>query len=148
MDSDQGSQSVWMMLTIGSLASYSFANIVIKVSDKLGTVPTAQKTLLGVFGQTLFALVMNANLGIKDFTGMPFAPVPLLIGIGVANCMGNFFMTKAVDAGGDLSAIVMISGLYPAVVFIFSALAFGEKVTAYKLAGVGCALASGFFFAQ
>lgn len=141
------SSNTWMVPTLLSAVAWGSTGLVCKTSDAFGDVLGPQKALLIALGMGSCSLLGSAHLGVKDFTSMPLGCMACSLLSGAMNGLGTVLAQTAMRLG-DVSTVTALTGLYPAVVFVFAVVAMGESPTFWKLGGVACALGSGFCFAQ
>ena len=136
--------NAWLVPTILAMVCWSAAGLLPKLGEGA---PPGQKAALIAVGTAVYAAFSNAHLGLEDFTSLPTRTLVAVTLAGVASGLGMAFYQEACQKG-DLSAVTALSGLYPALTFVVSVVAFGEAVTLWKALGLVMALGSGLCFAM
>jgi drug/metabolite transporter (DMT)-like permease len=72
---------------------------------------------------------------------MPAPVVALAIGGGIMDMLANALYMLAARQG-PLSLVVTLSSLYPASTVLLARVVLGERLNAWQISGVGCALAA------
>ena len=136
----------WIVPTLLATVFWASVSLLSKFSDFFDKpVPSGQKGLLLATGTIAVSAVLNSQLSVKDFTSLPPAALACSVAAGACSGLGMAYYQKGLQVG-DVSTVTALSGLYPALVFAVSVVAFGETVTAAKCAGLVFALLSGFCF--
>jgi drug/metabolite transporter (DMT)-like permease len=90
------------------------------------------------FSVTLFGAVAVAG---GRSIRMPAPAVALAIGGGIMDMLANALYMLAARQG-PLSLVVTLSSLYPASTVLLARVVLGERLNAWQISGVGCALAA------
>jgi drug/metabolite transporter (DMT)-like permease len=91
-----------------------------------------------LFSVTLFGAVAVAG---GRSIRMPAPVVALAIGGGIMDMLANALYMLAARQG-PLSLVVTLSSLYPASTVLLARVVLGERLNAWQISGVGCALAA------
>jgi drug/metabolite transporter (DMT)-like permease len=91
-----------------------------------------------VFSVTLFGTIAVAG---GRSIRMPVPVVPLAVGGGIMDMLANALYMLAARQG-PLSLVVTLSSLYPASTVLLARVVLGERLNAWQMSGVGCALAA------
>jgi drug/metabolite transporter (DMT)-like permease len=89
-----------------------------------------------LFSVALFGVVAIAG---RRSIRMPAALVVLAIGGGILDMLANALYMLAARQG-PLSIVVTLSSLYPASTVLLARVVLGERLNAWQISGVGCAL--------
>jgi drug/metabolite transporter (DMT)-like permease len=61
---------------------------------------------------------------------------------GLCGCGGNYLLLRALDAGGEISVVYPVTGIYPLVTVVLAMIFLGDRPSAIQFAGIGVALAA------
>jgi bacterial/archaeal transporter family protein len=129
---------IWMWLALLSLLSWGAVGVFQKMAvDRIGV----QTALLWV----IFGLVVLQPAVLPTGSVLNYSSKGLICAIlnGMCNGLGTLCLMAAMRHGGKASIVESLAGLYPVIVVVLSPLLLHERLSAFHLAGVGCAAVAG-----
>ena len=127
--------SLWLMLALLGLVSWGLVGVFQKASvDRIG-VRTA-------FVWAAAGFMMLQVVVMPTVAWMSYSPKSMFCAIlnGICNGLGILFLLAAMRHGGKASIVESLAALYPVFVVMLSPALLRERLSAFHLAGIGCAV--------
>lgn len=127
--------SLWLVLAILGLVSWGAVGVFQKMSvDRVG-VRTAF-----VWASAGFMLLQAVVM--PSISTLTYSPKSLLCAVlnGVCNGLGILLLLAAMRHGGKASIVESLAALYPVFVVMLSPALLRERLSAFHLVGIGCAV--------
>lgn len=142
----------WMFSTLLATLGWALWAFFSKLSQVRGA--TAVQSLVittsaQIVGTAIAASMQNAASSNKDggfFFNLPTVAILLAAAAGLCTSAGNTFYSLALGAGGGAAVVTALTGLYPAVTYVLTAVFLAEPVNWMSVAGVVFAILSGLCF--
>jgi uncharacterized membrane protein len=127
--------SLWLMLAILGMISWGAVGVFQKMSvDRIG-VRTA--FVWAAAGFMLLQVVVMPTVSWLDYSSKSLI---CAVVNGACNGLGILFLLAAMRHGGKASIVESLAALYPVFVVMLSPALLRERLSAFHLAGIGCAV--------
>jgi transporter family protein len=132
--------SLWIPLALLTLLSWGVVGVFQKLAvERIGV----QMALLwAVFG---FLLLQPFVFPTESLLAYSAKSLVCAVLNGICNGLGILCLMAAMQHGGKASIVESLSALYPVLVVILSPLLLNERLSAFHLIGIGCAVLAGSF---
>jgi bacterial/archaeal transporter family protein len=130
--------SLWISLSLLTLLSWGAVGVFQKLAvERIGV---RMALLWAVVGFLLLQPLVFPTESLLDYSTKSLVCAVLN---GICNGLGILCFMAAMQHGGKASIVESLSALYPVLVVILSPLLLHERLSAFHLLGVGCAVLAG-----